>query len=555
MKKHKLICLLLVFAMVVSMLTGCGKKDETPTDGKGDAQTSDDANKDSGKTSGGEKVVTMAMTSDWDTLMPMNTTSSHADIVNENMFDRLIVINRDGTFEPRLAESWDINDASDKITYHLNPNAKWHDGEPVTAADVVFTCQLASDPEANLARKTRMLNYAGTDETGTELSENSIAVKAIDEHTVEFTLKQPMDPLPIFALMDRDTFILPEHLLKDIPMSEIKTADFWQHPVGSGPMIFDSKVDGERIEFKVNKDYHLGAPNFDRFIIRKMPASNLMAGLMSGEIDLVAGGASGNIPLADWEAVQAMDNVSSESLSSFGYQYLVCNTTKDYLPKEIRQAINLAINRDVIINQLMKGEGVAACSPLPPDHLYYDENLKVEYDPEKAAQMVKDAGWDESRTLQFLVPIGNEVREKSAPLIQQDLAKIGIKTQIVTQDFPTHLDAARDGKFDLCLMGSAGSIDPDESTGNLKVGALNNFSQTTDKTYSEYSAKGREGLNFEERKPWYDKYNEYIYDQCGFIWLYFQNNLFAYSNRMSGIPSQTTDFEINKQPWKWQVND
>ena len=165
MKKSKLICLILVLAMVLSALTACGGKDNAGDNNTAN-QGGNGGNEES--SSGKEKIVTMAMSSDWDTLMPLNTTSSHADIVNENIFDRLTIINRDGTFEPRLAESWEVNDASDKITYHLNKDAKWHDGVPVTADDVVFTFQLASDLEANVMRKYRMQNYAGTDESGGE---------------------------------------------------------------------------------------------------------------------------------------------------------------------------------------------------------------------------------------------------------------------------------------------------------------------------------------------------------------------------------------------------
>lgn len=108
---------------------------------------------------GGEKVITMAQTGDWDTFMPMNTTNAGADNVIELMFDRLMVINTDGTFGPRLAESWETNEAQDKITYHLNENAKWQDGEPVTAEDVVYSAQVASSSEFNYLRRIRMRDF------------------------------------------------------------------------------------------------------------------------------------------------------------------------------------------------------------------------------------------------------------------------------------------------------------------------------------------------------------------------------------------------------------
>ncbi len=546
MKKLKFARVIALVLASMTVLTACGSQPAKSGAPNGTASSTK---------AGGEKVVTMAMTSVWDTFMPLNTTSSHTDIVIDQMFDRLMVINKDGTFSPRLAESWEVNKTSDKITYHLNKNAKWHDGTPVTADDVVYTCQLASDPKLKIMRRIRMMYYAGTDESGAELSENSVGVKAIDKNTVEMTLKAPMDPMTIFALVNRDIFILPKHLLEKIPEAELVTNKFWLKPIGSGPFKFSSMISGERVELVANKDYYMGAPDFDRFIIRVMPSANLLAGLMSGEIDLIAGGASGNIPLQDWDAAKKVENITCESIPSLGYQYMAINTSKDYLPKEVRQAINIAINRDIIIKQLMKGEGVAAIGPLPPTHQYFNKDmLPIQYDVEKAAQMVKNSGWDSNRVLNFLVPIGNEIREKSAPLIQQDLAKIGIKVKIQSQDFPTLLQAARDGKYDILLMGSAGSLDPNESVPNVTVGYMNNFAQLTDTTLGDLGKKGSNATNFEKRKPIYDQYQMTLKEQVPMVWLYFQNSLFAHSKRISNIPSTTTDFEINKKPWEWKVS-
>lgn len=178
--------------MLLTACGGSGGANQTSAAAGGSAETSAAAAEGS---TGGEKVITMAQTGDWDTFMPMNTTNAGADNVIELMFDRLMVINTDGTFGPRLAESWETNEAQDKITYHLNENAKWQDGEPVTAEDVVYSAQVASSSEFNYLRRIRMQYFAGTDETGCETGTDSIEVKALDDHTVEFTLKTPMDPV------------------------------------------------------------------------------------------------------------------------------------------------------------------------------------------------------------------------------------------------------------------------------------------------------------------------------------------------------------------------
>ena len=546
----KVVAASLAGAMLLTACGGSGGANQTSAAAGGSAETSAAAAEGS---TGGEKVITMAQTGDWDTFMPMNTTNAGADNVIELMFDRLMVINTDGTFGPRLAESWETNEAQDKITYHLNENAKWQDGEPVTAEDVVYSAQVASSSEVNYLRRIRMQYFAGTDETGCETGTDSIEVKALDDHTVEFTLKTPMDPSIIYALVNRDFFIMPKHLLGDISDTDLVNDAFWQKPVGSGPCIFDSMESGVSIEFKANKDYYLGAPDFDRLVFKKVQSSNLLSGLMSGDIDVLSG--NSQIPLADWEAAKNTQGIVTKSVPTFAYQYMAMNTSRDYLTEDVRHAISLAINRQVIVDQLLQGEARIAIGPLAEDHPYFDEKLlPIEYDPEKAKSMLEAAGWDSNRELEVMVSTGNEVREKSAILIQQDLQKIGIKTKIQTLDFPTLLTNARNGDYDLCFIGSAGSVDPSESVPNVTAGYMNNFAQLSDPTLGQIGESGAKEITFEARKKIYDQYQEELFKQMPMAFLYHTNDLFAYNEKLENVREGAIDYNVNKNVWEWKVN-
>ena len=546
----KVVAASLAGAMLLTACGGSGGANQTSAAAGGSAETSAAAAEGS---TGGEKVITMAQTGDWDTFMPMNTTNAGADNVIELMFDRLMVINTDGTFGPRLAESWETNEAQDKITYHLNENAKWQDGEPVTAEDVVYSAQVASSSEFNYLRRIRMQYFAGTDETGCETGTDSIEVKALDDHTVEFTLKTPMDPSIIYALVNRDFFIMPKHLLGDISDTDLVNDAFWQKPVGSGPCIFDSMESGVSIEFKANKDYYLGAPDFDRLVFKKVQSSNLLSGLMSGDIDVLSGNSL--IPLADWEAAKNTQGIVTKSVPTFAYQYMAMNTSRDYLTEDVRHAISLAINRQVIVDQLLQGEARIAIGPLAEDHPYFDEKLlPIEYDPEKAKSMLEAAGWDSNRELEVMVSTGNEVREKSAILIQQDLQKIGIKTKIQTLDFPTLLTNARNGDYDLCFIGSAGSVDPSESVPNVTAGYMNNFAQLSDPTLGQIGESGAKEITFEARKKIYDQYQEELFKQMPMAFLYHTNDLFAYNEKLENVREGAIDYNVNKNVWEWKVN-
>lgn len=546
----KVVAASLAGAMLLTACGGSGGANQTSAAADGSAETS--AAAEAGST-GGEKVITMAQTGDWDTFMPMNTTNAGADNVIELMFDRLMVINTDGTFGPRLAESWETNEAQDKITYHLNENAKWQDGEPVTAEDVVYSAQVASSSEYSYLRRIRMQYFAGTDETGCETGTDSIEVAALDDHTVEFTLKAPMDPAIIYALVNRDFFIMPKHLLDSISDADLVNDAFWQKPIGSGPCIFDSMESGVSIEFKANKDYYLGAPDFDRLVFKKVQSTNLLSGLMSGDIDVLS--ANSQIPLADWEAAKNTQGIVTKSVPTFAYQYMAMNTARDYLTEDVRHAISLAINRQVIVDQLLQGEARIAIGPLAEDHPYFDEKLlPIEYDPEKAKSMLEAAGWDSNRELQVLVSTGNEVREKSAILIQQDLQKIGIKTKIQTLDFPTLLTNARNGDYDLCFIGSAGSVDPSESVPNVTAGYMNNFAQLSDPTLGQIGESGAKEITFEARKKIYDQYQEELFKQMPMAFLYHTNDLFAYNEKLENVREGAIDYNINKNVWEWKVN-
>lgn len=546
----KVVAASLAGAMLLTACGGSGGANQTSAAAGGSAETS--AAAETGST-GGEKVITMAQTGDWDTFMPINTTNAGADNVIELMFDRLMVINTDGTFGPRLAESWESNEAQDKITYHLNENAKWQDGEPVTAEDVVYSAQVASSSEYSYLRRIRMQYFAGTDETGCETGTDSIEVAALDDHTVEFTLKAPMDPAIIYALVNRDFFIMPKHLLDSISDADLVNDAFWQKPIGSGPCIFDSMESGVSIEFKANKDYYLGAPDFDRLVFKKVQSTNLLSGLMSGDIDVLS--ANSQIPLADWEAAKNTQGIVTKSVPTFAYQYMAMNTARDYLTEDVRHAISLAINRQVIVDQLLQGEARIAIGPLAEDHPYFDEKLlPIEYDPEKAKSMLEAAGWDSNRELQVLVSTGNEVREKSAILIQQDLQKIGIKTKIQTLDFPTLLTNARNGDYDLCFIGSAGSVDPSESVPNVTAGYMNNFAQLSDPTLGQIGESGAKEITFEARKKIYDQYQEELFKQMPMAFLYHTNDLFAYNEKLENVREGAIDYNINKNVWEWKVN-
>ena len=186
-------------------------------------------------------------------------------------------------------------------------------------------------------------------------------------------------------------------------------------------------------------------------------------------------------------------------------------------------------------------------------HPYYNENLVGnEYNPEAAKSELEAAGFDFSKTYRLIVPQGNQVREQSALVIQQNLLDIGVNVSIETYDFATLLDMMRKGDFDLGLLGGGSNIDPAESSVIVKPDSAQNYSLLTDPQWYDLVAKGDSLVSFEERKEAFDAYQAALVEGQPYIWLYHQDNLWAYSSRFESVPME--DFIwYNYEVWTWKL--
>ncbi len=499
---------------------------------------------------GEPKVVTVAMTSAWDSMMPLNTNSNYSLFVYDQIYDRLAQGNSQGEYDPRLADSWEVNEDSTVVTFHLNPNATWHDGQPVTADDVVFTFQMYSDPEVSALSRYYLSPIAGTDDSGAELSADSIGVAKVDDLTVAITMKSAMFPGNLFNNLN-SVYIVPKHIFEGKTAAEINEPTLWMTPIGSGPFKFDSKIDGERIEFVANENYFLGAPKIDRMVVRIVPTANLLAGLMSGEIDILAGGGLGSILLDDWATAQAQENLVTSSIPTTSYQMLIINTQKPYMTQKVRQAISMAINRDALVNSLLQGQGMAVITPISPISPYYNPDVTVWYDPDQAKTMLTEENFPFDQEMVFYVPTGNTTRERAAVLIQQDLQAVGIKVAIQSVDFPTLMNNMREGMHDFGIIGSGGTFDPSESRQMLAVDSSANFCKTTSTVFQDKADEGNAALTFETRKPIFDEYQVLIKDETPMAYLYTSNSLMAYNKRM--VVNVDNFSVLNWSTWTWDV--
>ncbi|MCI8465392.1 MAG: peptide ABC transporter substrate-binding protein [Lachnospiraceae bacterium] len=569
-KKTRFLAAALAAAMVFSM-AACGggddskgtqapasdnKETQAATQGGSSDNDKSDANTPSG---GGNKTVTIAMTSPWASWNPYVDSGNYSDIIADQLYERLWVANKDGTVEPRLAESYEVAEDHTHMIVHLDKNAKFHDGEPVTADDVIFSVQLDANPEFNSVKRDQLQYVAGTTTGG--LAENgveNVGFEKIDDYTVKITFKEAMNELPILTMMNRYVYIVPEHIYSKYSIAELNESETWKNNmVGCGPFKFDTAIDGDRVELVRYEDYHLGTPDIERLIIRVVEPSQFLSGLMTGEIDMIAGAGIGSLSLADWPTAQAEESLETVSTTNFAYQTMIINMTSEKIPNaKCRNAINMAINRQSIVDNLLLGEGTVLYAPFSDDHPFVDTSKLTmpEYNPEAAKKQLEENGFDFSQTLELIVPTGNEVRIQSTVLIQQDLEAIGVKTNITQYDFPTLMDMMKKGQYDLGMCGSAGAIEPTEASGWINNEGTTNFPCVQDDTFISLYNKAKYILDLDEQKEAYVEVWQKLLDESPICYLYSSNHLLAYNKRLSNLDPNKFP-QVNWATWEWKVAD
>ena len=538
---------------IVMTLTGCGGAPivDVPSEDAGSSATTssgtEQGDASSTESTGGEKVVTIAIEKAWDSMMPLNTNNNYSRIVYDQVYDRLTMSNADGTFTPRLAESWTVNEDSTAITFKLVENAKWHDGEPFTAEDVVFSFQMYSDPEVEALSRYHLQYIDGVDASGAELSEDSINVVANGDYEVTFTFKSAM--FPDTFLSDIDTvFIIPKHIFEGKTAEEINSPELWANPVGTGPFKYASEISGERMEFVKNEDYFDGPADIDRLVVRVVDSASLLAGMMSGEVDI---NVIGSIPLQDWDMAQEQENLVTESVPTTSYSTMIINMSQPYMTQTARQAFSMAVNRQVLVDSLLQGQGQQIVTPISPISPYFNEDIQVWYDPDKAKQMLEEDGFPFDEELVLVTSSGAD-SERTASLIQQDLQKLGVKVRIQQFDFAALMDYMREGDFDFGMIGSGGTMDPSESREMIAPDSSVNFAHVPDDSLTSIIDEAYAQLTFDARKPLFDEYQEKIMEISPMAYLYTNNDLVAYNKKLSNV--NTANFSnLNLSTWTWKV--
>lgn len=535
--RKQLLSMILIFTMVTG-LTACGKNavDENTTPSVANTN-----------------IVNIGATDSLGTLNPLNMDWTFINVYATSlMFLPLMVFNNDATAEGMLAESVTTED---NITFHitLKDDVVWSDGEPVTTDDVIFTVLRMTSPEvANY--NFGFYTFKGFDENGLSPSgatEVEGMVK-IDDKNMEFIAKDKMSLQTFINNVCTWICILPSHVLEDVPADQLLSYDWFNHPdVVNGPYILDSYDSSHYISYSANSNYYLGKPKIDKLNIKIVAGSEILAGLKSGEIDFVQPSMC-SVPIEDWTNIEALENVTTEYTDAVTDQMTLINTSK-ITDARVRQAIVYSIDRETIVNQLLQGHGEIidgfVCSLSP----YYDSSkATIPYDPEKAKELLSEAGWDGSQVINYYVNSGDNAMVKAAQIIEQYMETVGFQVEIHTVDFATLMEVGGTDEVDMFTVQY--TITPNDYYGDIYglVDREGSWSGGYMNEQLDAALQATQSTNDpEEIKGLYRTIDDIVIEDVPMFSLYFINNMGVVSKRLKNANPTVYGALKNVQDWEF----
>jgi peptide/nickel transport system substrate-binding protein len=376
--------------------------------------------------------------------------------VTFNIYSSLITLDEAGNYQPYLATSWEISPDGLTYTFHLRQDVKFHNGDPMTAQDVVWTYQREEDP----ATASPIASYLESMDT----------IQALDDYTVQMTLKSPNYYL--FRNLANEGF----QGILDPEVVQQAGDNYGRNPIGTGPFIFKEWVTGDHIILERNPDFVWGPPitngqppNIQTIEYRIIPdPSTVIAGLEAGEIDYVEGGTS--LLPSDTNNLGATGMFDIVQRPNQGMDpYVTFNTEKaPFNDIRVRQALNYATNKQALMDIMVPNSGsVIQNGPLSASQEGYwpgIEQVGYPYDLEKAKQLMQEAGYTynadgmlekdgQPLSFELILLNGMDMYVKPGEILQSQWKELGVDVQLSQQELGVAWEAISPGNYSASLMG------------------------------------------------------------------------------------------------------
>lgn len=468
---------------------------------------------------GGSLVIVAA--GDADNLFPPLTMTGQGRQVVDQLFDYLADIGPDLNtigdegFTPRLADSWTWSPDSMSIAFHVNPRARWHDGQPVRAADVRFTYGLITDTALG--------------------SPIAATLGGIDSVTVQDSLTAVVwygrrTPEQFFNFV-YNVAVLPEHLLRDLPVKSLASSSFARNPVGSGRFRFHRWDGGSRIEIVADSGNYRGRARLDRVIWLVSPdMTAATTRLLAGEADfleVVRGTAVGQ--------VASSPRLKLLVLPSLDYGFLGFNVRRPpFNDRSIRRALSMAVDRDAMIRNVFDTLALVGIGPVTRALPTSSGAEALAYDSAAAARIL---GAHAPIAFKLLVPTSSAVRMKYATLLQAQYRRFGVAVTIEPMEVNTFVQRLTSGDFDAVL--NAWRTDPSPATvlqawgsaGAPPAGA--NFDGYRSDAFDALVDSAARSFDAAAARGYYSRAYGVINGDAPAVWLYEARNASGVSRRVT----------------------
>jgi peptide/nickel transport system substrate-binding protein len=466
---------------------------------------------DAGGSTTATKTLSISLNADPPKLDPAYSSALVDRMVFQSIFDKLVDLDKNGDIVPMLAEKWEVSDDKKTYTFKLRQGVKFHDGTDFNAEAVKFNF------ERNMAKDSVRRNELKAVDK----------VTVVDPYTVKVELKHPFAPF-LTVLTDRAGMMVSPEAVKKAGK------DFLNKPVGTGPFIFKQRVKGSTITLEKNPNYwRKGLPKLDKVVYKIIPDENVaLMNLKSGDVDI-----TNRFPPKEIANVKNDPKITVINEESFGYLGFFLNTSKPpFNQKELRQAVDLLIDREAIVNVALSGIATPGHSPFSSKHFAYGDSDKFEKpDVAKAKDLLEKAG--KANGFSFTLKIGTTpLNQQVGQMIQNMLKPAGINVKLEKVEFGTLLEQSDKGNMEATLLGWSGRPDPDQNIYDFFVtdGAQNDsrFSNPeVDKLLNAARAEMDEG----KRKAMYDEVMKILHEEVPYIYLYHEHNVFGISKSVQGF--------------------
>lgn len=494
-----------------------------------------------GKPAYGDMLV-VGMQADADVLFPPTSTSASSGDIIGNIFWYLMRSEPDFFhFKPGLADSFRFTPDSLAVDFFINPGARWHDGVPVTADDVVFAFGVCKSPVINFSSVSWL--------------DHITKVEALDPHTVRFHFDQRY----MYQVMDATVcYPLPKHILGDMSYQEMLNADYTRAPVGDGPFRFVSWTPGEEITIEAVPDFFRGRPYLNRISYRVIPEpTSIATQLSNGAVDTWP-----RAVLSFYPQLSKDPNLEIHSIPGRSYTYIAYNTKDPILSDQrVRQALTYGLDRQQIVDALLYGQGQIATQPMITTIWAHDSTIKpYPYDPEKAKALLEEAGWTDTngdgirekdgKPLRFAIKTNanNTMRVDIATVAQEQWKRIGVDLQLRTLEFNTFIGQLMDHDFQAALGGWVVGIKA-ELEPTFGLGERFNFPQVENATLDSLIQTAETTRDRAAAMKLWSRAQRIIVDQAYYTFLFQQNDLLPVNKRFQGVVPTTYSWDDSLRTW------